>query len=502
MFESTSHLSSGIDGAFDAFIASSARDAMAPAESQRQKLARLSLEEFVPALTPRWKRPSHLRKMLDLFERAERESVFACVSVPPRHGKTETILHQLVRRMTREPGIPLAYASYGAEFVRSKSRLARDYARAAGLVLRPDAAALGEWVTTDGSLLAVTGRGGPLTGKGFRQIVVDDPFKNREEAESKLIRDRAWEWLTSTVLTRLEKDERQVYGSVFVVHTRWHDDDMIGRCEKERDKWIASGGEEGHPWEIVSLQALDEQTGEALWPERYSAADLGKIRRLVGEYDWHSLYQQKPRPRGARVFGLPARCSAPEVNGARFVIGVDVAITKKSRSNWTIAVVLAVHGYGEEMRADVVEVRRWQEELPVVCRELRSLQQTYQAPLAVEASGVGRAVPQTMLDTDPHLWIVPIETSQDKFLRAQPVAAAWNAGRVRVRVACDAQTAEFLRVVCGFTGISDKEDDDPDALAHAWNYALRSIMPTGHAHGAGESPWQRVESDHDDGGWS
>lgn len=478
-----------IQNTFGAFCSMASRESRASVNSRASELGRLPLLDFVPALTPRWKRPTHLARMVELFERAERESVFALISVPPRHGKTETVLHGCVRWMLREPGIPIAYASYAAEFAQGKSRTARDYAQNAGLALRDDASAVGEWIAKNGSLFACTGRGGPLTGKGFRRIVVDDPFKNREEAESRLIRDRAYEWFTSTVLTRLEKDERGIDGSVFVVHTRWHEDDLIGRLLNESRKFVETNGEEGHPWEYVELQALDETTGLPLWPEKKSASDLQRIRAMIGEYDWWSLYQQKPRPRGARVFGPPHRCERLEIDGARIVIGVDVAITKSSRANHTVAVVLAVRGYGADMRADVVQVRRLQEELPTVCRELRALQQTYQAPLVVEASGVGRAVPQTLLDTDPGLWVVGVEAVADKFLRAQPVAAAWNAGRIRVRLVVDSQTAEFIRVVCGFSGVGDKEDDDADALAHAWNHALSWIDPAGATQAAGENAW-------------
>lgn len=449
------------------------------------RLGALGLLDFVPALTPKWKRPAHLARMVELIERAEREPVFACFSVPPRHAKTETLLHAIVRTLIREPGISTCYASYGATFAEGKSRLARDYAANAGLGLRRDAGAMHEWIATNGSSVCAVGRGGPMTGRGFGRLFIDDPLKNREEAESKLIRDRCWEWFTSTALTRLEPN-----GSAFVTATRWHDDDMIGRLEKEAAKFQETQGEEGHPWEIVSLPALDD-AGNALWPERYTATQLGRIRAKVGEYDWHSLYQQQPRPRGSRVFGVPHRYELVDLSGARLVIGVDVAITSRTRSNWTVACVLAVRGYGAEMTADVIEVVRMQAELPEVCRRLRSLQATYCAPLVVEASGVGRAVPQTMRDVDPGLDVVGVEVTADKFTRAQPYAAAWNTGRVRVRARPDAATAEFIRVHGGFTGVGDREDDDVDAGAHAWNHAQAWIEPveTGPAYGADQSEW-------------
>jgi hypothetical protein len=150
--------------------------------------------------------------------------VRACVSVPPRHAKTETVLHGIAWLLRRHPDWPVAYVSYAADIARSKSRQARDYAARAGVTLRDDSAALHEWRTPAGGGLLATGVGGPLTGHGVRLLIVDDPFKNRSEADSPTVRETVHGWFTSTAMTRVEPG-----GSVLVVHTRWHPDDLIGR---------------------------------------------------------------------------------------------------------------------------------------------------------------------------------------------------------------------------------------------------------------------------------
>lgn len=429
------------------------------------------LLDMIPRVSPRFRRPRHLEPLVRLLERAHKEPLRVLLSVPPRHGKTETLLHGIAWELRDDPSAMIGYVSYQADIARSKSRLARDYSRVAGVPHRSDADALHEWLTTHGGGLRAGGIGGPLTGHGFRVLLIDDPIKNRQEAESALIRQRHWDWFTSTALTRLEP-----HGSVIVCHTRWHEDDLIGRCLKQKEQYDATNGADGENWQHINLQAVDESTGLPLWPEQWPMETLRAKRAAVGEYDWASLYQGDPRPRGARVFGEPATYTGnPNTDGARIVIGVDVAGTAKTSANFTVAAVLAIRGFGEQMTADVIDALRMQETIPEVCRKLAALQQMHGgAPLIVEAAGIGKAVPQTLREIGPSLRIIEEHPKGDKFTRAQPYAAAWNAGRVRVpKVA--SWVGPFVRTHVDFTGVNDACDDDVDAGAHAWNYAQRTI---------------------------
>lgn len=256
------------------------------AKRTRASLRTVDLGAFVPLVSPSFAAPRHLGPLLTLFDRVEHESVRACLSVPPRHGKTEAVLHGIARLLARHPEWTVAYVSYAADIARSKSRQIRDYAAAAGVELRQDSKALHEWRTPQGGGVLATGIGGPLTGHGVRLLVVDDPFKNRQDADSALIRERTWQWFTSTALTRIEPG-----GSALVVHTRWHRDDLIGRCERHDE--IA--------WEVTSLPAINAQ-GRALWPERWPVSELERRRAEVGEYDWDSLFQQSPKARKGLVY--------------------------------------------------------------------------------------------------------------------------------------------------------------------------------------------------------
>lgn len=436
-----------------------ALEELAALREERER-RRGGLLEFVPRVSPLFARPDHLGTVARLIERAQSGPVFACVSVPPRHGKTELLLHAIAWWLARAPGDALGYVSYASEFAQSKSLRARDFARAVGVRLHPERATLAEWRTTDGGGLLATGIGGPLTGQGVRLAIVDDPVKNREEAESALQRQRTWDWFTSTLWSRIEPG-----GSCIVVHTRWHEDDLIGRLAR---------GDMGDAarWEVVNLPAIDD-TGAALWPSRWPVSELAK-KRAANEYDWHSLYMGAPRARGGEVFRAPARYMRPDLDGARVVLAVDPAGTESTRADWTVAVALAMKGSGVTQRADVIDVLRLQREPGDTARELLAWQRKHgNAPLHIEASRDGKSIAKALRAMQPGLRITEIPPRGDKFVRAQPAATAWNEGRVRVPASSDGAVwlAAFLDTVCRFTGVSDRHDDDVDALAYAWNAA-------------------------------
>src|SRR5690606_7886659 len=92
--------------------------------------------------------------------------------------------------------------------------------------------------------------GGGITGFGGDLILIDDPVKSSEEAESPTYRERAWEWYQGTLRTRLEPG-----GAIVVIGTRWHEDDLIGRL-------LASDED----WTLLHLPAIDDE-GRELWPQ-------------------------------------------------------------------------------------------------------------------------------------------------------------------------------------------------------------------------------------------
>ena len=433
--------------------------------------------------------PLHLQRLSEALTRAvTKGGARIIVSMPPRHGKTETILSALAWAIERSPDKLNAYVSYSQMKAVAKSRKVRALVEQGPVALNWESYAAHDWRTTQGGGLITSGVAGGLTGEGVTGVlVVDDPLKNRKDAESPNKRDDVWDWFTDVVTTRLQPG-----ASVIVVMTRWHDDDLIGRIKRT----VASDDGLAADWEVIEMPAVrhgrtlngddlaPSDVGYALWPERYSLKWLRKVRALGGEYTFASLYQQRPTPRGGRVFRDPARYAVRPLTPVHVVLALDAAGTKSTRADRSALVALAVDyvnvaGFDEPLpRAYVLEVETMQETPDVVAKRALAFQRRHGgAPMYIECSRDGKAVRKAITSMAEgraiqFRFVLPLG---DKFTRAQPVASAWNDGRVLVPV--DAPwVADFLAVVSKFTGTGDARDDEVDSLAHAFNAALR--LPT------------------------
>lgn len=347
----------------------------------------------------------------------------------------------------------------------------RDIAGRAHVRLAADAANLAEWRTTSGGGVLAVGAGSGLTGQGVSGLmVVDDPFKNPEDAQSQVIRDKVGEWFDAVVQTRIEG------ASTLVIHTRWHEDDLIGRLAKDAD------------FTVINLPALAEADdplgraeGEPLWPERFGLKYLEKRKRR-NEYLFASLYQGRPRPRGSAVFGAPHYYDPKtlDLTGCRLVLAADPAASIKTSADYSAAGVIAVKGNGDAMIGYLLYAYREQVPIPQFAQDLLGMQARFgDTEINIEAVGGFKAIPQMLLAIRPDLRVHEIIPVGDKFMRAQPAASAWNTGRLLVPSDSPPWLGPLLDEVAKFTGVNDVYDDQVDWLAHAWNRAV----------GTGPSMW-------------
>ncbi|MBR9804133.1 phage terminase large subunit [bacterium] len=222
------------------------------------------------------------------------------IQMPPRHGKSELVSKYFPAwYLGNFPNNRFGVVSYEAEFASTWGHKARELIRehgadVFGVTVSGQSKARDSWnIAGHTGGMNTAGIGGPLTGKGFHVLQIDDPVKNAEEALSPTIRDKHWDWFNSTALTRIEPG-----GGVCVMMTRWHDDDLIGRI-------LQRARESGEHWEVVSLPALAEENdplgrevGEPLWPARYPREVLEQQRRNLDVAWWMALYQQRPGQHG------------------------------------------------------------------------------------------------------------------------------------------------------------------------------------------------------------
>ena len=192
--------------------------------------------------------------------------------------------------MGRSPGKSVIAASYNSDLARDFGREVRNIMRDAeyralfpDVALAQDSTAANRWHTNSDGVYIAAGVGTAVTGRGADVLLIDDPVKDREEAESETRRETVRNWYKSTAYTRLAPG-----GSIVLIQTRWHEDDLAGWLLEEE----AAGGDQ---WRKLILPAIDERGG-ALWSERYPVASLDRIKRAIGPRDWSALYQQSPSP--------------------------------------------------------------------------------------------------------------------------------------------------------------------------------------------------------------
>lgn len=411
------------------------------------------LVRFIPAVSPHYMEPRHLTPLLRRFELAvEGIPQRVCCGAPPRFAKTESVLHVPAFALRRKPHLTLSYSTYADRLSRSKSRKARRICDGVGINTW---GSVNEWRTHEGGGLIAGGVGGPLTGHGVDIAIVDDPVKNRAEAESPVKRATQLDWMNDVLKTRIEPG-----GSIFVFMTRWHPDDLIGSLLEEGFEWLslpALGRD-------VDGRRVADTDGESLWPERWPTDELRKRMVEVGDYTSESLFQQQPRPRGSTVFnGVITHTVLP--GRFRTAGGTDSAYSSKKTADRSAVVVMHAH----EGRFYISKAKAMRVPAPAFkayCRAIhvRNLAMTWRW----YAAGVELGAGAFMADGDDGIPLDCRIATSDKFVRAIPFAAAWNAGLVSVDANMEGLD-EFLAEMASFTGVNDKRDDLVDAAVAAYD---------------------------------
>jgi predicted phage terminase large subunit-like protein len=212
------------------------------------------------------------------------------IQMPPRHGKSELCSKYfpawyLGTFPERNVILTSATDDLAMDFSVSARDLLSEFGHLFGTSLRPDRASAQRWGTTVGGGLRAAGVGGAIMGRGADLLIIDDYFRNVEEALSETIRRKMYQWYLTTSRTRLSPTGAQV-----IIATRWHYNDLIGEVLK-------TAAVTGEKWKTINFPAIGDD-GAALWPEQWPLSLLEETKR--GYYDsgypwmWESLYQQIP----------------------------------------------------------------------------------------------------------------------------------------------------------------------------------------------------------------
>jgi predicted phage terminase large subunit-like protein len=341
-----------------------------------KRAARESPADFA-ALTSKgkWEWVPHLDLLNEILLRVVNGEIRrVLITMPPRHGKSQFASEKFPAwYLLTHPDRRVILASYAAEFAATWGRKARAILKEFGMrffeiALKSDSKAADAWEIEgrDGGM-QTCGVGGPLTGKGADILIIDDPVKNSEEANSEIIREKTWEWYKSTAYTRLEPR-----GAIILIQTRWHEDDLAGRI-------LAHAKETGEEWTIVNLPAFAEPgdplgraVDQPLWPERYGTSDLEATRKTIGSYWFSALYQQRPVPPEGGMF-KKAWFRYYTVDNEFYRLGgggglirqrdcrrfgtMDLAFSVKKTADFTVLIAWAVTPRADLIMLDMVRAR-------------------------------------------------------------------------------------------------------------------------------------------------
>jgi predicted phage terminase large subunit-like protein len=430
---------------------------------------------------------------------------------PPRHGKSEfTSKYFPAWFEGRFPDKRVILTSYEADFASQWGGKVRDLLEdhgenIFGVEISQDSSAKDRWnIKGKEGGMQTAGVGGPITGKGADVLIIDDPIKNDKEAASKTTREAHKTWYQSTAYTRLEPG-----GSIIIIMTRWHEDDLAGWLLKEEKEAIKQGLEpEG--WEVLRLPAIAEENdilgrevGRALFPERYDEKALEKIKRAVGSYFWSAMYQQRPQPDGGSIFkrsyfhyftddGEYYTLYRAEGGNKRYLKTAcwifqtcDAAATEKEKSDYFVNSTWAVTPESDLLLLDVFrEKAETTKHLQVMQDQLTRWSPTFQG---VENKTYGLNIIQTCIQKGYP--IKELKADTDKVSRARPMSARYENGAVYHRQGAP-WLSDYEDELIAFP--NGEHDDQVDTASYAGIVLIENItgdaIPQGLS--AGTSYWR------------
>lgn len=422
--------------------------------------------EFIPRVTPRWEAPTHLKPYIDILEKAPGAGLRIVFAAPPQHGKTESTIHAFAWWMKKFPHLRYAYATYSGD---RSARVGRRALRIAEQAEAPlDRANTELWTTREDGQVLWTSVGGGMTGEPVDGvIVVDDPLKDRKEAESSTIRQNLKDWYHGVVEARLHPG-----ASVIVMATRWHNDDLSGYLVREQG------------FTYINLQAIagdkrpandNREPGQALWPALHPLEFLQQKQR-ANPWNFASLFQGEPRPRGGALFHEPHYYTELPTRGFKILYGVDLSYTEKSHADWSVCAELwVIPPLRPEDRPKVYVrwVDRKQVDAPAFSLTLKARSSTRPGKMYWIASGTELGAASFIQKAGVPL-VVRDPKGRDKYTRSLGTSELWNLGDVLVPLDSEANpwVDDFVDEVTNFTGVKDPCDDQVDALVSGVEEAL------------------------------
>lgn len=395
------------------------------------------------------------------------------IFMPPRHTKSEFASRRFPAwYLGRHPSKQVIAASYNSDLATDFGRDVRNLVADPlynlifpDVTLRADSKAADRWNTNHGGVYISAGVGSGITGRGANLGIIDDPFKDRKEAESQTVRDNVWNWYRSTFYTRLMPN-----AAIVLTLTRWHEDDLAGRLLNE----MKQGGDQ---WKIIKLPAIAEEKdsigraeGEALWPAWYPKETLNQIKNVLGSYEWNALYQQRPVSEQGNIFkrtwwkidrDIPTSFSTK-------IHAWDTAFKDGTENDYSVCLSLGVN----DGNIYILDRYKAKLEFPELKRAAQSIAYRDNVDaVVIEDKASGQSLIQE-LRRNTNLSIIPWKVDRDKVARAYAITPMIEGGRVYIPEWAS-WTDDYIACMAAFP--MGEHDDDVDATTIGLSYLKNQI---------------------------
>lgn len=370
-------------------------------------------------------------------------SSFKIFQVPPRHGKSDIISRYFPPRFLGEfPEKEVIVVSHVASKAYEFSRFGRNLIRNSKkyqklypeISLSKDAQNVQIWELANGlGKSQYFGITSGIAGSGADCVIIDDYCKNREDAESEVMRDKLWNEFTDSIITR-----RHDPSITIILATRWHIDDIIGRYEKEM-----LTNDEFPEAEIVSFPAINTNevkysTG-VLFPERFSEEYYKTQKGILSDYAFSALFQQSPILKGGNSFKYNRMkiIKKEELPTHRQITVIDLASSKVTRErkepDWSVCMRGFMMYKGPVPYHYITEISRFRLTASKRDRKIKEFILRYNDAVYMEAFGAYKDSYNLMKDALQGIKVIlPLTLSGDKEVKAEPLEAIFEAGNMHI----------------------------------------------------------------------
>jgi predicted phage terminase large subunit-like protein len=399
------------------------------------------------------------------------------ITMPPRHAKTQFATKLFPSYfMARNPARYVMSCSYNGDLAKEFGREVRDYSAEAvtqqafpDFKLRKDSSAADEWRTEDGGAYFGVGLGGTTSGRPANLLIIDDPIKSREEADSMTNRNKVWSYYTSALAMRLQPEDDGTPPKQLVILTRWHPDDLAGRLMATQEWQDGLWGHVNFP--AIHTNAAGEET--ALWPARFPLSEL-KRRERLNPREFASLYMQSPYIAGGNLIKTEWWRYYPKdlrpTQFAAVIIAADTAFKKTEQADYSVFVVAGLDRNGDIYILDVLRQKLTYPDLRAKAITINTLWRGKGLRgLYIEDKASGQSLIQD-LRRETGIAVIPYRVVRDKVARVNAILPMIEGGRVFLPEEAPWLDA-FIDECISFP--SGTHDDQVDALSLALDVLSR-----------------------------